>query len=183
MAAQDIVDLLLEEHQDFRRLFTELETTEPEFRDDLFHYVVARLASHEAAEESVVHPTLRDTVPGGQPIAEEVLEEEASAERLLADMADMDATSDEFAAKLRTLRDEVLSHAEHEERDVFPRIREHVEPQRRAEMAEAFTKLKESGPTRPHPNTPQKPEVRAAVGPIAGAFDRARDKAREIFNR
>lgn len=177
----DIIDLLLEDHEEFRSLFAELERTEPELREDLFHYTVARLASHEAAEEAVVHSTVRDDIPGGEQVAEARLEEEAAAERLLKDVADLDPTSKEFTDALPRLRDEVLTHADHEEREEFPKLREHVDAERRAKLGTTFRRLRDNGPTRPHPKTPQNPAVRAAIGPIAGVFDRARDIARDTF--
>ncbi|QBI19165.1 hemerythrin domain-containing protein [Egibacter rhizosphaerae] len=178
---RDIVELLLEEHREFRELFEELEAAARDEREELFRYTVARLASHEAAEEAVVHRTVRDDVPSGQAVAEAVLAEEDSAEHLLAEMADMDPTSDEFMESLGRLRDDVVEHAGHEERDEFPLIREHVDAERRREMGRRFQQLRDSGPTRPHPGTPQQPETRAAAGPIVGAFDRARDAARNVF--
>jgi hemerythrin superfamily protein len=180
---QDILELLLEDHEEFRQLFAELERTEPEHREDLFRYTVARLAGHEAAEEAVVHGTVRDEIPGGEQIAQARLDEEASAERLLKDVADLDPTSDAFVEALGRLRDEVLTHAEHEEREEFPRLRDHLDAERRAELGATFRTLRDAGPTRPHPLTPQTPEVRAAAGPIVGLLDRARDAARSAFDR
>lgn len=181
MTNQDIIDLILEDHNEVRELLSQLETTSPEEREELFHTLVYELARHEAAEESIVHPTLRDEVPAGEPVASEVLEEESEAEQLMADMEKMDATSDEFLAAFRRLRDDVLEHAEHEENDEHPKLREHLSEKRLREMGEGFQKLKERAPTRPHPKTPQTPEVRAAVGPVAGVFDRMRDEARELM--
>ncbi|MFA9443936.1 hemerythrin domain-containing protein [Egicoccus sp. AB-alg6-2] len=183
MADQDIVDLLLADHREFRELFDELARSEDDFKQELFHYLVARLASHEAAEESVVHPALRDDVPGGEDVAVEVLREEAEAEKLLHRMTKMDIPSEEFTTALAQLDRDVSAHAEHEEREEFPRLREHLDAEHRRKMGAAFVTLREHGPTRPHPNTPQAPEVRAAVGPLAGVFDRARDKAREVFGK
>lgn len=181
MAGTDIIDLLLEEHGEFRELFAELERAETDFRDELFRYLVARLARHEAAEEAVVHRALRDEVPGGDQLAEQVLAEESEAEQLLAQMDDMDPSSSEFDAALARLKDDVLAHADHEERDEFPQLRRHLDADRRRQMGQRFTTLRDHGPTRPHPNTPQTPEVRAAAGPFAGMFDRARDAARGVF--
>lgn len=183
MAEKDIVDLLLDDHREFRELFPQLREASGTQRDELFHYLVARLASHEAAEEAVVHPALRDDVPDGEAIAVAVLEEEADAERLLHRMTKMDVDSAEFDAALDDLERDVLAHADHEEREEFPRLREHLDVTHRREMGGAFTTLRASGPTRPHPLTPQAPEIRAAVGPLAGIFDRARDAARDAFKR
>lgn len=178
----DIVDLLLQEHQDFRALFDELERTETEHREELFHELVARLAGHEAAEEALVHRTVRDHVPGGEVIAEELLAEESAAEGLLAAMERMDPSADEFRDALDRLRDEVLAHAEHEEHEEFPLLLAHVDQERRLQLGERFQRLRDAGPTRPHPLTPQTPEVRAATGPFVGLFDRARDAARQLFS-
>ena len=178
---RDIIDVLLEDHQEFRTLFSELETADPHDRQELFAYAVERLASHEAAEEALVHRTVRDHVPEGREIAEAVLAEEADAEQLLKDMTEMEPDSQEFIAALARLRDQVLEHAQHEERDEFPRIREHLSADRRQDMGRRFQRICEAGPSRPHPGTPQTPEVRAALGPIVGAFDRARDTVREAF--
>jgi hemerythrin superfamily protein len=183
MAEKDIIDLLLADHREFRELFPQLREASGKEREELFHYLVARLASHEAAEESVVHPALRDDVPGGEEVAISVLQEEADAEQLLHRMTKMEVDSDEFAAALGHLERDVLAHADHEERDEFPRIREHLDVTHRREMGRAFTTLRQSGPTRPHPRTPQAPEIRAAVGPMVGIFDRARDAARDAFKR
>ena len=181
MTEKDIVDQLVDDHTGFRELFGRMETTPPDQRGDLFRSIVSELARHEAAEEAIVHAATR-SLPGGESIAREVLEEEAEAEKLLARMEKLDPTGAEFLAAFATLRQDVLAHAEHEERDEFPRLREHLTADRRREMANGFETLKGMGPTHPHPMTPQEPAVRAAVGPIAGIFDRARDAARNVFS-
>lgn len=179
--ATDIVDILLQEHQDFVQLFDDLEQAPPADREERFRYLVARLASHEAAEEALVHRTVRRDVPGGERVAEEVLAEEAEAEQLLADMGDLDPTTTEFMSALERLRIDVLAHATHEEVEEFPLIREHLDAERRRELGESFIKVRDAGPTRPHPGTPQNPTVRAMAGPVVGFFDRARDVVRDAF--
>jgi hypothetical protein len=76
---------------------------------------------------------------------------------LLAEMTDLDVGSSEFATALQRLEEEVLGHAEHEEREESPLLREHLDPDRRREMGERFQKVRDAGPTRPHPHTPQTP--------------------------
>lgn len=183
MATRDIIDLITDDHDEVRSLMTRIQGADPDERGELFRALVADLARHEAAEEAIVHPTLRDEVPGGQFIAEGVLEEESEAEQRLARMEKLDPTSREFMDEFEALRADVLAHAEHEEREEHPRLRDDLEQSRLREMAEGWEQLKRTAPTRPHPNTPQTPEVRAAVGPVAGLFDRARDAARELVSR
>ena len=181
MAEQDIIELIREDHQEVRELFARIDTADVDERAELFNTIVGELARHEAAEEAIVHPTLRDEAEGGPAITERVLEQENEAEDVLARMEKMDPASSEFLDTFRSLRDDVLAHADHEEREEHPRLRDAVSQSRLQEMADGWTRLKDMGPTRPHPHTPQKPEVRAALGPVAGAFDRARDTVREVL--
>lgn len=179
--ARDIIDLLLEDHAEIRRLFAAMEDTPTGQREELMERIVAQLAGHEAAEEALVHSTLRQEIPGGEAIAASVLEEESQAEQLLADMEHMDVGSPEFRSAFTRLEQDVLNHAAHEEREEFPRLRDHLDVQRRQDLGSAYDKLKAVGPTRPHPKTPQEPGVRAMAGPVVGMFDRARDAAREMM--
>lgn len=181
--AQDILDLIQEEHVRIRRLFAEVNEATAEERPELFRHLVAVLASHEAAEEAVIHPTLRDDVPDGAAEAGSLLSEESAAEQLLADIEELDASSTDFVSRFQQLERSVLTHANHEEAEEHPRIREHVDLERRQEMGATFELLEKVGPTHPHPKTPQNPAVRAAAGPLAGMFDRARDAVREALDR
>lgn len=183
MADRDLIDLITDDHDEVRSLMDRIEGAAPDQRGDLFRELVGELARHEAAEEAIVHPTLRDETPDGELIADGVLEEESEAEDLLARMEKMDPASSEFMEAFRDLRSDVLAHAQHEEREEHPKLRAELAPERLREMAEGWQQLKKTAPTRPHPNTPQTPEVRAAVGPIAGMFDRARDAARQLVGR
>ena len=177
----DIIELIQQDHDEVCSLFARLDECCPSERGELFQEIVHELARHEAAEESIVHPTLRDDVAGGESVAEAVLDEESKAEQLMADMESLDPESDEFLAKFRELRNDVLEHAEHEEQEEHPKLRAELDQQRLNEMGEGFQKVKENAPTHPHPKTPQTPEVRAAAGPVAGAFDRMRDKVKDIL--
>jgi iron-sulfur cluster repair protein YtfE (RIC family) len=179
----DIVELLTDEHDDIRALFQEVRDAEPQARTVPFERLVERLASHEAAEEALVHPVAQAETDAGRPLVDALLEEEASAERQLRDMTDLDPSADGFLDALRVLEDAVESHAQHEEEQEFPRLREEIGVERRRELARQFQELRESGPTRPHPETPQDPAVRATTGPIVGAFDRARDSVKEFLAR
>lgn len=82
--------------------------------------------------------------------------------------------ADTFTKQLSELRDAVLEHAEHEEREEFARLRDALT----AEELERLTrtvKLAESvAPTRPHPGVESR-MANVLVGPFAAMMDRARD--------
>lgn len=180
--AKDVIDLLIDDHNEVEELFSQLDDTPPDRREELFQKIVNELARHEAAEEAVVHPATRREAAQGDSIADSVIGEEQEAEELMAEMEGMDATSDEFLQQFRQLRDDVLEHAQHEEDTEFPRLRDAVSTERLVELGEAFQQLKKTAPTHPHPKTPHGGAARGGLGPVAGIFDRARDAAREAFS-
>lgn len=173
----DVIDLIRQDHDEIRELFSQLEDTARKDRGGLFRHIVSELARHEAAEEAIIHPTLRDEL-GDEQEAGSIVEEEQQAEELMAQMEDMDPASEEFLASFRQLRDDVLEHAEHEESDEHPRLRQQIDHARLQEMAEGFQRVKQVAPTHPHPNASNEPEAQLTLGPIAGFFDRARDAAK-----
>lgn len=180
--ARDIIDEIQADHDEIRALFAQVEQAPPEEREDLVRHLVSVLARHEAAEESVVHPTLRDEFSGGDTIAEEILREESEAEQMLADLEGLDPAGEEFARLIRKLKLAVFTHASHEEEREHPRLRE-LDEGRRHDMGQAFDQIRDRAPTHPHPRTPQTPGVRAAAGPLVGMFDRARDAVRDATSR
>lgn len=183
MAEQDIIALIRSDHDVVRGLLEDIEQAPADDRGALFEKLVGELARHEAAEEAIVHPTLRDEIAGGGAVTQQVLEQESAAESQLAKMEKMDPSSTEFLQAFRSLRADVEAHAEHEEAEEHPKLRDGLDAKRLQDMADGWEQLKKVAPTRPHPHTPQTPEVRAVAGPVVGAFDRARDAAREFFSR
>ena len=150
MAEQDIIDLIQSDHDVVRGLLADIEGAGPEEREGLFRTLVAELARHEASEEAIVHPTLREEAAGGGTVVEQVLEEESEAESLLARMEKLDPASSEFIESFRTLRADVEAHAEHEEREEHPRLREALDERRLQEMSDGWLQLKDKAPTRPN---------------------------------
>jgi hemerythrin superfamily protein len=176
--ATDLVTRIRDDHELIRTRFSLLEDAAPTERGPLFRELVALLAQHEAVESIVLHPTVRDHVPGGERLAEDRLAEEQESEERLAELDAMDPTSDVFFAALRTLRQEVLEHAEAEEREVFPRLREHVDTATLEELGTRYEQLKATAPTRPHPESGQGPLSNLFGGPVLGMVDRIRDAFR-----
>ncbi|HEX2029231.1 MAG TPA: hemerythrin domain-containing protein [Nitriliruptorales bacterium] len=164
MADGDVIELLQQDHDEVRQLFSRLDDASPQERGELFRTIVHELARHEAVEEAIVHPTARDEVPGGEEVARSVLEEENEAEQLMARM--------EHGPDQRGVPRGVPAAAERRARprtprgdQEWPRLRETLSVERLLAMGEGFSQLKERGPTRPHPRTPQTPEVRAVLAP------------------
>lgn len=101
--ASDIIALLEDDHRKTAALLAGLEGPAPR-RAELFGQVVTELARHEATEEAIVHPVLRDLAPDGEAAIDPILEEEAATRALLVAMGAMDPHSSEFVTASEKLR-------------------------------------------------------------------------------
>ena len=96
--AEDVIDLLMAQHQQVKSLFATLRTTSGNGATGAFDELRKMLAVHETAEEEVVYPALRSV--GADEIVEARLAEEGDAKQALADLEKMDPTAPQFAGEL-----------------------------------------------------------------------------------
>ncbi|MEV6960704.1 hemerythrin domain-containing protein [Streptomyces sp. NPDC051207] len=178
----DVVSLLMRQHGDIRNLFDEVEQSQGEERRDAFRRLVRLLAVHETAEEEVVHPFVRRSVEGGEPIVRDRLAEEKSAKETLAALDDMDTDDPKFMPRLMQLRTEVQEHARAEERYEFSHIRRSTDVTNLAAMAKAVKAAEAMAPTRPHPGV-QSAAANMALGPVAALMDRTKDAVRKAMGK
>jgi hemerythrin superfamily protein len=176
---KDVVDLLVDQHNQVRKIFGELDTARGDRKRELFEDLVRLLAIHETSEEEVVHPVARRKIDKGEAIVDQRLKEENSAKHMLAELWDLGVDHPEFDAKMRKCRDEVLKHAEHEERDEFSNLRKSVDADQLRRMADALQAAAKMAPTRPHPKSPESALGNLIAGPPLAVFDRVRDTMRE----
>ena len=180
-ADEDVIDLLLRQHQEVKSLFVRLEMAGDEQRADLFHQLVRLLAVHETAEEELVHPAARRS-EGGDAIVDARLGEEHRAKELLSTLNDMGPDAEGFDTLLLEFRDDVLAHAAHEEQDEFPRLRKEYSSEQLRGMAVAVRAAEALAPTRPHPGV-ESATANLLLGPPLAIMDRARDLIRGALGR
>jgi hemerythrin superfamily protein len=179
-AQQDVVDLLLQQHNRIRELLAAVQGGQGAAKRDAFEDLVRLLAVHESAEEQVVHPRARKAgADGADRIVQERLNEEHEAKQVLARLYDMGVDHPDFDGQFGTFAEAVAAHAAHEEVDEFPRLREAVPPERLRRMAGAVKMAESMAPTRPHPAAGESPAGNMLVGPPMAIFDRARDQMRD----
>jgi len=132
---------------------------------------------HETAEEEVVYPVLR--THGADDVVEARLTEEADAKQVLANLEKMGPKAAQFPGELASFEKAVLAHAEAEEHEVFPRLRQDVNAEQRRNMAQALRAAEAVAPTHPHPKGPESAVGNLVVGPFVAIVDRVRDAIRE----
>jgi hemerythrin superfamily protein len=173
----DVVDVLLQQHARIRDLFAEVHGSTGTERRERFDRLVRLLAVHETAEEEIVHPLARRTLPGGEGIVDDRLREEHDAKEVLARLDGMDPDDPEFEAKLDRLRIAVLTHARAEERYEFYRLRDELSDMERRGLAAAVKAAEAIAPTHPHPGA-ESATANLLTGPALAIADRVRDLIR-----
>lgn len=180
---KDVIELLLEQHQQVRDLFSQLrEARDDETKTNLFRDLVRMLAVHETAEEIVVHPMARSTIESGEQVVQERLDEESTAKDVLSKLYDMGVDHPEFMSTVNSLAEDVTEHAESEEQREFAQLRKNMSADRLRELASAVKAAESAAPTRPHPSAGESAAANLLAGPPVGVFDRVRDAVRD-WNR
>lgn len=178
---EDVITLLHGQHEEIRGLFRELQTAEGDRRTELFYSLVRLLAVHETAEEEIVHPEVR-SLRGGEPVVKARIGEEHRAKEALSTLYDMGPDAEGFDTLLIQLRDDVLAHAAHEEREEFPLLRDAHDRERLRAMAATARLAEATAPTRPHPGV-ESATRNLLLGPPMAVMDRARDAIRNAISR
>jgi hypothetical protein len=176
---KDVVDLLIDQHEQIRALFRRVSGRNGKRRQEAFEELVRLLAVHETAEEEVVHPIARHEIAGGEDIVDRRLEEEHRAKEALAEIYDMGMDHPDFDSRLTALRTEVEQHAAREEHDEFPALRRKVSSEQLQRMAGAVRAAESTAPTRPHPRAGESAMANLLAGPPMAVFDRVQDAVRD----
>ncbi|RJL25036.1 hemerythrin domain-containing protein [Bailinhaonella thermotolerans] len=131
----DVIDVIVEQHKRIRQLFSEVTHGRGKARAKAFAELAHLLTVHEEAEEKVVHPVTRGVARG---VAEARVHEEDEAKKLLGRLVEMGPDAEGFEEMFSLLKHDVDTHATNEQREEFPKLREHCDEDRLRAMAEEF---------------------------------------------
>ncbi len=114
-------ELLKQDHEKVSEIFAKLEeTTERALktREELFTRLQTELEVHSRIEEQIFYPAIKDAEETHE-ITLEAFEEHAVVKTLLEELASDPKDTEEWAAKLKVLKENVEHHVEEEEGDMF----------------------------------------------------------------
>jgi hemerythrin superfamily protein len=138
-----VITLIKEDHKKVEAVFKKLENAEPAEIPDLLNQVKELLVPHSKAEEQVVYPAIKQTVPSEESDVEDGLEEhhhvEATLEQLLASDPEAPGVDGLIAAMIG----EVRHHVEEEETMILPSFSKAASNDQLSELGEQFTAAKE----------------------------------------
>jgi hemerythrin-like domain-containing protein len=181
----DVFEVLGGDHAETKRMLDALESSPGNATGANGAVVAARKAvaerlvmdssGHEAAEEQHFWPIVRARLPDGNALADQAIEQESQAKRVLNELAKLGGPEPEFDALIDTFIPACRAHIEFEETRVWPGLGKVLSREESRELGEKIVKAKKRGPTRPHPRTPPTPAVLATVGPAVAVLDKLRD--------
>lgn len=127
-ASKDPITLLSNDHREVKALFREFEgkgDRAQKAKVTLYQEIRQALETHTAIEEEIFYPGVRTAVDD---MVAEGLEEHQQVKTLLKDLAGLDPSDERFDAKMTVLIENVEHHAEEEEKEMFPQVRQALKP-------------------------------------------------------
>lgn len=184
----NIISTLTTDHRNVDALFTRFEQADPDDHETLGHLrdqIMEQLAIHAEIEEQTLYPALRKATDDAEDDVLEALEEHHAVKAVLAEIERMAPTHERFRAKMQVVIENVRHHVEEEEGDdgLFHVARTELKQPRLEKMAEQAEQLRDHGPTRPHPLSPDQPPLNVLIGLPVAVMDRAVTTARHLLKR
>jgi hemerythrin-like domain-containing protein len=119
------INLLKQQHQDVRDLFERISQAEDTSqKETLLQELADNLAAHMTIEETIFYPAAYTT---DETRFSEAIEEHSAAKRTLCQLLEMSADDGNFDDKLTRLQEQVETHVEEEERELFKTAKQELE--------------------------------------------------------
>ena len=122
----DALKLLKEDHDRIKKVLTQIdETTERavKTREELFTKAKDQLQVHEAIEEEILYPALKEH-PKAKDLVLEAYEEHNVVDMVMTEIEDTPYDDDTWAAKFTVMKENLEHHIEEEESDMFDQCRQ-----------------------------------------------------------
>jgi hemerythrin superfamily protein len=154
----DAITILRDDHDKVRKLFTQFEREHEEAsatqKRRLVDQIIEELTVHAYIEEELFYPTVQGLDPprkGEAPeeLVKEALEEHAQVKTLLAELETMNPEAEFFDAKVTVVIDDVRHHAEEEEQEMFPKVRESMGRNDLQDLGQRMLEARQKAPKRP----------------------------------
>lgn len=122
----DAIALLTKDHDKVKKILGDLDATTErgvKTREELFTKVKAELEVHEAIEEEIFYPALKEH-PKAKDIVLEGYEEHNVVDMVMAEIDGLPFDDETWGAKLTVMKENVEHHIEEEESEMFKQARQ-----------------------------------------------------------
>ena len=140
----DPFDLLEDDHKKVKKLLGELDdTTEKALktRQELFARIKQEMLVHEALEEEILYPTLKEHDKTKE-VSLEGYEEHHVVNEIMAELEEVPVDDDRWAAKFAVMKENVEHHIEEEEDEMFVKARQVLDKAQIDELGDKMERRK-----------------------------------------
>jgi hypothetical protein len=141
----DAMSLLKEDHQKVKKMLVELESTTErgvKTREELFTKVKQELVIHEAIEEKIFYPALKDH-PKTKEIALEAYQEHHVVDMVMAEIEGIAYDDEAWGAKFSVMKENLEHHIEEEEGEMFKQAKQVFDADELAQLGDHMMARKE----------------------------------------
>jgi hemerythrin-like domain-containing protein len=141
----DAIQLLKDDHERMKKLLTELESTTErgtKTREELFAKAKEELTVHEAIEEEVFYPALKEH-PKAKEIVLEAYEEHGVVDMVMTEIEGLAFDDERWGAKFKVMKENIEHHIDEEEKEMFKQARDVFSKEELEELGERMTARKE----------------------------------------
>ncbi|HET6734177.1 hemerythrin domain-containing protein [Mycobacterium sp.] len=132
-------------------------------------------SQHEAIEQQLFWPAVRDALDDGDELADAAIEQEQEGKKLLQRLEDGAPGDADYQQALQEFVKAAREHIMYEQDVVWPRIESAMSRADLDKLGEKLEQAKKIAPTRPHPDTPPNQAVQTTIGVGAAIVDHVRD--------
>ena len=141
----DALSLLKEDHDKVKKMLQELDSTTErgvKTRQELFAKVKQELQVHEAIEEEIFYPALKDH-PKTKEIALEGYEEHHVVDMVMAEIEEVAFDDETWGAKFTVMKENLEHHIEEEEGEMFTQAKQVFDKDELAQLGESMAARKQ----------------------------------------
>jgi len=142
----DAMSLLKEDHKKVKKMLAQLESTTErgvKTREELFTRVKQELVVHEAIEEEIFYPALKEH-PKTKEIALEGYEGHHVVDTVMAEIEGVAYDDEKWGAKFTVMKENLEHHIEEEEGEMFKKARQVFDRQELEDLGERMAERKVS---------------------------------------
>jgi hemerythrin-like domain-containing protein len=143
--AMDALSLLKEDHDKVKKLLKDLDSTTErgvKTREQLFNKIKQELEIHEAIEEEIFYPALKDH-PKTKELTLEAYEEHHVVDLVMAEIQAIPFDQETWGAKFTVMKENVEHHIEEEEGEMFKQAKQVFDEDELSQLGESMAKRKQ----------------------------------------
>jgi hemerythrin-like domain-containing protein len=143
--AMDALSLLKEDHDKVKKLLKDLDSTTErgvKTREQLFNKIKQELEIHEAIEEEIFYPALKDH-PKTKELTLEAYEEHHIVDLVMAEIEAIPFDQETWGAKFTVMKENVEHHIEEEEEEMFKQAKQVFDEDELSQLGESMAKRKQ----------------------------------------